>query len=521
MPADAVSPLSALEPKLRHLLPATLYARAWVEPQPDVLMSVFAHLRTLRYILNDYVPRQVSADPPTPGRVTYRWQEGTLLFTDLAGFTTLVEANSKQGQAGADVLWKVLNAYFADMIEIVSKSGGDLLEFTGDAMLVQFSAGDRNSDTARAVKAGLRMQRTMTKFSCIEIAGHKLSLGMRVGIHTGRFLAADLGTPLRMVRVLLGKAVQIAKRAEGAGKVGRVCLTEVASDRLKDQFRWEAGQPGYQLAIDDLSDDQLGEYEITFNKRRPSSTLFDRSLDGIMGEIETIVRQVEPLVSYIPQPILSLLVENAADRQIPPDFPQPTVVFVNILGLSESVDNVRPEEESELMTGCSQVFALINAAVTARGGVLRNVTYHLEGSDILLYFGVINAHTDDASRAASAACAIRDIIANLPSPSIRSQAGAIACQIGMAKGPVFAAEIGEPRGRREFNILGDTVNTAARLMSRATANQILMTEAVYHSLAPRSPSDPLGFKCDYQTTVALKGKASPTPIYILQEQVER
>ena len=44
----------------RTLLPADLYAAAWVDPSPDTLMRVFEHLRTLLRILYDYVPRQVS-----------------------------------------------------------------------------------------------------------------------------------------------------------------------------------------------------------------------------------------------------------------------------------------------------------------------------------------------------------------------------------------------------------------------------------------------------------------------------
>jgi class 3 adenylate cyclase len=79
----------------------------------------------------------------------------------------------------------------------------------------------------------------------------------------------------------------------------------------------------------------------------------------------------------------------------------------------------------------------------------------------------------------------------------------------MARGAVFSAEIGEPRGRREFNVLGDTVNTAARLMSKAGRNQILMTEAVYSEVRERMDCEALG-------AIPLKGKSAPVPIYALR-----
>ena len=166
------------------------------------------------------------------------------------------------GREGAEVLLSLLNAYFSEMIAIISKSGGNLLEFTGDALLVQFPTDERRQDTLQAVRAGLRMQHAMARFARIETAPGTFSFGMRVGIHIGRYLTADVGTPHRMEHVLLGGAVQRAKDAEGAGQVGRVCLTQAACQRVGDAFRCEPGVPGHWLVVDDLSEGQLGEYDI-------------------------------------------------------------------------------------------------------------------------------------------------------------------------------------------------------------------------------------------------------------------
>ena len=84
----------------------------------------------------------------------------------------------------------------------------------------------------------------------------------------------------------------------------------------------------------------------------------------------------------------------------------------------------------------------------------------------------------------------------------------ISCQIGISLGPVFAAEVGEPRGRREFNVLGDTVNTAARLMTKAGENQILIGEKVFESIGPQ-------FICEALGAVSLKGKSALIPIFAL------
>ncbi|MCC7208462.1 MAG: adenylate/guanylate cyclase domain-containing protein [Anaerolineae bacterium] len=509
-PAAPTRLLASLEPRLRTLLPADLYAVAWVDPSPATLQRVFEHLRTMQGILYDYLPRQVAETLPNPGEVRCAWQEGTLMFTDLAGFTPLMEANAASGRAGARTLLTILNDYFSTMIDIIGRSGGNLLEFTGDAMLVQFPTNARGDESAQAVRAGLRMQRAMQRFAQIDTPAGKLSLGMRIGIHGGRFFTTEIGTPFRMEHALLGTSVQETKHAEGAGRVGRVNLTPTVHARVRDLFRFEEGNPGYLLVIDDLSTQQLGEYEFApGGKRLPRALLMDRSVEGLLAEIESVIKVVEPLASYLPRAVLNLVVENAARRQIPPDFPAPTVIFVNLIGLPESVDHVRPEEEVGLATSFSRIFGQINAAVESRGGVLKKVTCHLSGSDMMILFGVPSAHTDDPLRAASAALAIRGVVDNIKPPVVGGSPVSVHCQIGVSRGPVFSAEIGETRGRREFNVLGDTVNTAARLMGKAGKNQILMTEDVYREIAARMDCEPLG-------EMPLKGKAQPVPIFALR-----
>lgn len=507
------SPLASIESRLRSLLPADLYASVWVDPSPTMLERVFEHLRTLQRILHDYTSRLISENAPRPGEVRYEWQRGTLMFTDLAGFTKLMEANASQGRAGAGALLRVLNAYFAEMIETISKSGGDLMEFTGDALFAFFPEGERRNDTLQAVRAALRMQRAMKHFAEIETPAGTLQLQMRIGIHTGRFLTADIGTPRRMEHVLLGSAVQQAKLTESNGRNERVNLSEKAYERVKEQFHFEDGQPGYKLVLDDLTDEQLGEYEITPRRRQASNVLFERSMAGLVGEITEMLKSLEPLASFIPAPVLNLLVESAAERRIPPDFPEPTVMFVNFVGLPEMVDRALPGEELKVVNSFSRAFALINAAVEARGGVLKKITYHLSGSDIVIYFGVPTAHTNDPERAASAAFAIREIVKNLKAPTVGGIQPEITCQIGINQGATFVAEIGEPRGRREFNVLGDTVNTTARLMNRAEKDQIVVSGAVLERLIGNFETKPLG-------EVSLKGKRAAIPIFELSRPKE-
>jgi class 3 adenylate cyclase len=475
------------------------------------MIDIFNHLRTLQHILYDYIPRHIAQTLPTPGEIHYSWQEGALMFTDLAGFTRLMEANAPRGRTGASLLLDLLNSYFSAMIETINSSGGFLLEFTGDALLGVFNGEDYSEATARAVRAGLRMQRAMTQFNNMVLNGEHFSLKMRVGIHSGRFLAANIGTPKRTEHVLLGIDVHKAKLAEGAGQVDRVNVTHRAYEHISDLFRFEPGKKSHKLVIDDFDSNDLGQYEFVSSGRRLSTPLLlDRSLEGVLSTIDDSLEVVERLAAYLPFPVLNLLVENASSRQIPPDMPWTIVVFVSLLGLPEAVMDAQSESEVDyIVRRFSGVFAMINAAVEARGGMLKKVTYHLAGSDVVIYFGAPTSRTDDARRAASAALAIREIVTSAEIPGLnKGRRIPTACQIGITCGPTFAGEIGVARGRREFNVLGPVVNNAARLMNRAELNQILVSESVITGAGEDFTADPLG-------EVVLKGTAAPLPIYAL------
>lgn len=66
-PCPLVTPIAT---RLRSLLPADLYIAAWMDLSSEVAMQVFEHLRSLHWILHDYVPRQVAQSPPNRGNYT-------------------------------------------------------------------------------------------------------------------------------------------------------------------------------------------------------------------------------------------------------------------------------------------------------------------------------------------------------------------------------------------------------------------------------------------------------------------
>lgn len=123
------------------------------------------------------------------------------------------------------------------------------------------------------------------------------------------------------------------------------------------------------------------------------------------------------------------------------------------------------------------------------------------GDGLLGVFGAPDRRPDHADRAVAAALAIARLVRE-------AYGGRLRIGIGVNSGPVVAGTIGGG-GRLEFTVIGDPVNTAARVeaVTRETGDEVLLTEAT-RCLLER---DFGGF--ERRPTVELKGKSQPVPLY--------
>jgi hypothetical protein len=109
--------------------------------------------------------------------------------------------------------------------------------------------------------------------------------------------------------------------------------------------------------MDDLDSQSLGEYDLAPTSRRLATPmLLDRSPAGLAAEIKRVAGMIEPLAAYLPEAILRLLVEGAAQRQVPARFVEPAVLFLNLSGLPQAVDEASPGELPSLVAALSGLF---------------------------------------------------------------------------------------------------------------------------------------------------------------------
>jgi len=123
------------------------------------------------------------------------------------------------------------------------------------------------------------------------------------------------------------------------------------------------------------------------------------------------------------------------------------------------------------------------------------------GDGLLAVFGAPEKLPDHADRAVAAALEIVEMVR-------RSYGDAVRIGVGINSGPVVAGTVGGG-GHVEFTVIGDPVNTAARVeaVTRETGDDVLVTEATCCLLT----RDHGGFV--ERPTVELKGKSEPVRLH--------
>jgi adenylate cyclase len=145
--------------------------------------------------------------------------EGTILFTDIAGYTALSNTLS-----GPDVV-TMLNDAFDLMVPAVEKRGGEILKFLGDGFLAIFphSGADALHKTAAAAREAVTESEEAVAAAPV---GERVSF--RSAIHAGRFHYGNIGGANRLDFTAIGRPVNFAARLLGAAST--LGLARVASE---------------------------------------------------------------------------------------------------------------------------------------------------------------------------------------------------------------------------------------------------------------------------------------------------
>ncbi|MBR1208918.1 MULTISPECIES: adenylate/guanylate cyclase domain-containing protein [unclassified Bradyrhizobium] len=199
-----------------------------------------AHASLARYFSPE-IAKRLAASAGASGMEVHR-REVAAIFTDITGFTSLVEA------AAPEVLSELLNEYVGGMTDVVFAHEGTVAKVIGDAIQVLFNApGDQPDYATRAVACALDLDSWAQEFR-----GRWKSKGVsfgatRIGAHAGPALVGNFGGSRFFDYTAYGDTINIAARLESANKLlgTRICVSAVVANAA-DSF---SGRPVGDLLL--------------------------------------------------------------------------------------------------------------------------------------------------------------------------------------------------------------------------------------------------------------------------------
>jgi class 3 adenylate cyclase/tetratricopeptide (TPR) repeat protein len=179
---------------------------------------------------------------------------------------------------------------------------------------------------------------------------------------------------------------------------------------------------------------------------------------------------------------------------------QVAVLFADLCSFSELSSTLGAEEMRRIV---DRFLARADELIVEHGG---SVDKHI-GDATMAVFGAPVAHEDDPLRAVAAAEAIQRAMPMLSADLGRPATAPLLSHIGIALGEVVAGEIGGSV-RRDYTVLGDTVNLAARLVGEAGPGETVLDDAIWRAVSNRVHGTSLGER-------VLKGIAKPQLLWRL------
>ena len=172
------------------------------------------------------------------------WRSATVLFADIRGFTRLIES------AAAPVIIRLLDEYFAAMIDVIFRHQGTVEQLIGDEIVALFGLTDDAPDpAARAVFAALDMIDGVRALGVEWTAAGLPTFDIGIGISSGRVMAGTIGSDRRRELIVVGRPMIAAARIQRMTRLfdahiiaseetfaevrGRVQHRELGTPRLK------------------------------------------------------------------------------------------------------------------------------------------------------------------------------------------------------------------------------------------------------------------------------------------------
>ncbi|MFN2188187.1 MAG: adenylate/guanylate cyclase domain-containing protein, partial [Candidatus Promineifilaceae bacterium] len=449
--------------------------------------------------LKPYVPplviRRLARSKVDSTQAAAERYSAAVLFVDITGYSALAEGLSHKRFEGVEELAAFLNQGFELLIQIVEEYGGEVTKFAGDALVaiwpvpqsmarVGIAARQRLSDhILLAAQCAFSIHERVTA-SLRSSDGESL---LRLGIAAGDVYVVHLGGVFdRWEFLLSGEPMVQMSRAKDLALAGEVVIDPAAWSLIQDRCSAELNDANFANIKSVDSDVQRAEAR--------KLVVHDSMAQHLRG--------------YVPAAITRRL--EAGYGAWLSEIRHLSIIFVKLPGYGTSITHPYATTVPEAQA----VMRAMQRALYRFEGSINKFNVDDKGITLVAAMGLPPlAHEDDPSRAVLAALELQKVLDILDRP----------CAIGVSTGWTFCGPIGD-QNRREYTIVGNSVNRAARLMQIAERRRseaglpsyVLCDEETYVDIGEEErdvPAQARSIVFERLTGVVLKGRKDAVTAY--------
>ncbi|MBT3224619.1 MAG: adenylate/guanylate cyclase domain-containing protein, partial [Proteobacteria bacterium] len=194
-----------------------------------------------------------------------------------------------------------------------------------------------------------------------------------------------------------------------------------------------------------------------------------RGFNTMVGDLALSSRMERAFGQYLSTKLLDRIRAQHGDAHLPASLRDSTVFFADIRGFTSMSENKEPQEVLDIL---NRYFDKVIPIVHDHDGYLDKFI----GDEFFVVFNGPVDQADHAERGARCAIAVQEQVALLNKEGFFDDIGGLQIGIGLATGPLVAGNLGS-KEQMEYTVIGDTVNLASRLTSKASAGQIITNAA--------------------------------------------
>ena len=376
------------------------------------------------------------------------------LFADISGFTKLSEAFAIKGRIGPEFLAFSLNRYMEQLsicliklVNIISKNGGDIFKFAGDALLVVWPDSSNIEESCRrAIQCASDIQ---YKLNNREICRGK-NLSIKIGIGVGEVRILFVGGQFnRCEYLIVGESIRQACEAETHALSGGETIVSSNVYEFVQKFcifEEAADNPDYPA-----SEDKYYKFIKLIGDRLPIKA--DAYLMRSRFAPEKLKSKLNSLRLFVPAAITIYL--DIEKENWSKELRMLTIMFLNLkVDLSQT-------SSYEGLQRIQDIVRTVQKCVYKTRGSLNKFLMDDKGSVMLIAWGLPPfSYPDNPTRSVISAISLVNELKKF-------DCGAY---IGITTGSCFTGVCGTIGGRREYSLLGEVVNLSARHMQNAIMN---------------------------------------------------